>query len=84
MVPDKTEIEERWIDAWESVLRLVGERRDVKCLLPDGAIVDVEACLGWIQRAVYAGSAISVTTVWFAGEQGVGVTAVPLPDATGP
>ena len=80
----KAEIEERWIEAWESVYRLVGERRDVKCLLPEGAIVDVETCLGWIQRAVYARSAISVATVWISGERGVGVTAVPAPDAVDP
>jgi hypothetical protein len=75
--PSNAEIETRWIDAWEAVHELVGGRRDVMCLLPDGTIVDVDTCLGWIQDAIYAHRSISTEKVWIQGKPGIGITVLP-------
>jgi hypothetical protein len=42
------EIEERWAEAWNDLFDIVGERWQFDCLLPDGLIVDVETCMGWL------------------------------------
>jgi len=77
MPPSNAEIEQRWIDAWEDVYELVGGRWGVMCLLPDGTIVDVDACLGWIQDAVYDRRLVTVKQVWIRGKPGVGITVDP-------
>src|SRR4051812_43638078 len=50
-----SEIEMRWVEAWNDLLDIVKGRHGIKCLLPDGAIVDVEECKGWLQDSVYQG-----------------------------
>jgi hypothetical protein len=44
-----TEIEERWIEAWNDLFDIEGDNQwKVNCLLPDGAIVDFESWGGAI------------------------------------
>lgn len=66
-----TEIEMRWIDAWNALYELLGNRRGVSCLLPDGRIVDIEACEGWLQESVYQGFEVKVEAGFIAGKKGV-------------
>lgn len=67
---NNAEIEAAWVEAWDSVLTLAGKRRDFRCMLPDGSLVDVETCLGWLQESVYAGHAVSVDSCWILGRPG--------------
>jgi hypothetical protein len=72
-------LEARWIDAWNDLLDLVGEARQMRCLLPDGTDVDVETCKGWLQDAVYAGDRVGVQRGWVKGKPGVHATREPFP-----
>jgi hypothetical protein len=65
------EIEMRWVDAWNNLSDIVGERHGVLCLLPDGSVVDVEACRGWLQDSVYGGFAVQLKSGWVGHKLGV-------------
>jgi hypothetical protein len=69
-----TEIEERWIDAWNDLYDIVGVERQVNCLLPDGSVVDLETCQGWLQDSAYQGYCLKVEAGWVLGRQGVWVS----------
>jgi hypothetical protein len=49
-----------WIDAWNDLYDIVGTRSNARCKLPDGAIVGVEDCKGWLQDQAYAGWKVGV------------------------
>lgn len=66
-----TELEMRWIEAWNSLYELIEQRWDVKCLLPDGRVVDTEECLGWLQLSAYQGWHVKVEAGWVLGKQGI-------------
>ncbi|MBD2073443.1 hypothetical protein H6F86_05990 [Phormidium sp. FACHB-592] len=68
---NKAEIEQRWIEAWNDLYELAGDRYDVKCLLPDGRVVDLEECKGWLQDAVYEGWRLKVEVGWVRGRRGI-------------
>jgi hypothetical protein len=59
-----TELEERWIDAWNDLYDIVGKRWNVNCLLPDGSVVDVETCKGWLQDSAYQDYYLKVEEGW--------------------
>jgi hypothetical protein len=69
--PTNDEVEMRWIEAWSELFELVGERRNVRCLLPDGVVVDVEGSKGWLQDSVYAGYQVKVGPGYVLGRPGV-------------
>lgn len=66
-----TEQEMRWVDAWNDLYAIIGKRTDVLCCLPDGEVVDVETCKGWLQSSAYEGFALKVEAGWIRGKQGV-------------
>jgi|GEM_PF-2485469 len=66
-----SETEMRWIEAWSDLFDIVADRYDVQCLLPDGQIVNVETCQGWLQDAVYKGFLVEVRPGWVLGRRGV-------------
>lgn len=68
---NNTEIEERWVEAWNNLFDIVGERWQVNCLLPDGAIVDIETCKGWLQESAYQGYCLRVEEGWIKGKYGI-------------
>lgn len=61
------DLERRWIDAWNDLFEIVGSRTDVRCKLPDGTVVDVEGCKGWLQEQAYAGWHVAVQESTFDG-----------------
>ena len=69
-----TELEERWIDAWNDLQDITGERWQVSCLLPDGSVVNVEICQGWLQESAYEGYYLKVEAGWVLGKQGIVVS----------
>jgi hypothetical protein len=66
-----TGLEERWIDAWNALYDIVRERWQIDCLLPDGSIVDIEACKEWLQESAYQGYLLEVDKGWMKGKRGV-------------
>jgi hypothetical protein len=72
-----TDIEMRWVDAWNEVYDIVRDQRDVPCLLPDWSIVSVDECLGWLQESVYQGIAVRVEEGWVGHRLGVIVRRAP-------
>ena len=66
-----TELEERWIDALNDLYDIIGERWQVSCLLPDGSVVNVETCQGWLQESAYEGYCLKVEAGWVLGKQGI-------------
>ena len=69
-MPSNIILEERWINAWNDLDLIVGERWNVQCLLPDGR-VSVEECQGWLQESAYGDWQIRVEPGWVLGKQGV-------------
>ena len=65
------DIEMRWVSAWNDVYEIVGERWNVECLLPNGQIVDTEACREWLQEMVYDGWFVKFEPGWVLGKQGI-------------
>lgn len=65
------ENEQRWIEAWSDLYELVSDRRDVKCLLADERIVDVEECKAWLQNSAYQGWCLKVEPGWVLGREGI-------------
>ena len=70
-MPTNAEMEGFWIDAWSNLSEIVKDRRDVRCLLPDGDIVDVETCQGWLQDSAYSGYVPAVSEGWVLGRLGI-------------
>ena len=68
---NKAETEQRWIEAWNDLYELADDRYDVKCLLPDGRVVDLEECKGWLQDAAYEGWWVKVEAGWVRGRRGI-------------
>ena len=67
-----SEIEDLWIEAWSKLIEIVeDEARTMRCLLPDGNVVDVERCKGWLQDSVYAGFSVDIERGWVLGHRGV-------------
>jgi hypothetical protein len=64
-------LEERWIEAWNDLFDLVGERWQVSCLLPDGSVVDTETCKGWLQESAYQDYYLKVEEGWVRGKLGI-------------
>jgi hypothetical protein len=65
------QLEERWIEAWNALFDIVRERWQVNCLLPDGSVVDIETCKGWLQESAYQGYCLKVEEGWINGKRGV-------------
>ena len=61
----------RWVQAWNDLYELIGNRTNVPCLLDDGQVVDVEGCKGWLQESVYEGWEVKVETGFIFGKRGV-------------
>lgn len=67
----KTTFEMRWIDAWNDLLELAGDDMEMPCQLPNGRIVNVEDCKGWLQTEAYDAWCIEVTRGKILGKSGV-------------
>jgi hypothetical protein len=65
-----TEIEQRWIDAWNEVHHIV-DQRNAPCQLPDWSVVTVYDCLSWLQDSVYEGYLVRVESGWVGHQRGV-------------
>ena len=66
-----SEIEMRWVEAWSDLYELLEQRSDVKCLLPDGRVVDIEECKSWLQDSAYQGWHVKVEAGWVLNKQGI-------------
>lgn len=66
-----SDIQMRWIDAWNDVYNIVPKGRDAPCMLPDWSIVNVDECLGWLQDSVYQGFTVRVEEGWVGHRRGV-------------
>lgn len=69
--PSNAELERRWVDAWNDLLDLTRDHPKIRCVLPDGTDVNVEACMGWLQESAYAGFTLSVGRGWHLGRRAV-------------
>ena len=74
-----SEIEMRWINAWNEQYDLIlsnhgGVPYGVKCLLPDGRVVNVEECEGWLQDSAYDRYYLQVDRGWVLGKPGIVVS----------
>lgn len=49
-----------WMDAWDELYRIIGNRKNVRCRLPDSSVVDVNRCKRWIQESVYRGYSVQL------------------------
>lgn len=65
------DIEMRWVDAWNAAYDIAGARKDIPCRLPDGSIVTLGECLGWLQASVYRGDMVRVEEGWVGHQRGV-------------
>lgn len=65
------DLEARWIEAWNDLYDLARDRLNLRCLLPDGTIVGIEECKGWLQDSVYTGWRVTVADEWISGARGV-------------
>ena len=72
------EIEMRWIDAWNDLYDVMsdlgGVHYGVKCLLPDGRVVNVEECEAWLQDSAYDRYYLKVDRGWVRGKPGIVVS----------
>ncbi len=66
-----SELEMRWVDAWNDLYDILGLRHDAPCQLPDGSVVDVQQCLAWLQDSAYEGYFIRVESGWVGHLRGV-------------
>jgi len=69
-----SDMETWWVESWSELYDPIGDRLNVRCLLPDGKVVDVETCKGWIQDTAYAGQRAAVAEGWVIGRPGVHVS----------
>ena len=65
------EVEMRWVDAWNDLLSITGQRHDCPIQLSDFSVIDLEECKAWLQDSVYAGYNVQVTAGWVGHKQGV-------------
>jgi hypothetical protein len=70
-IPSNADLEMRWVDAWNEMYEIIGHRNDTKCRLPDGTVVSVEECQGWLQQSALAGFRVRVESGSVMGGQGV-------------
>ena len=63
-MPTNSDIEGLWSNAWSDLYEIIKDRWDARCLLPDGEIVDVEACKDWLQESAYSGYVPAVSPGW--------------------
>lgn len=77
------DIESMWVEAWDTLLAMSKGRHGFRCMLPDGSVVDVDTCLGWLQDSVYSGHQVSVQSTWLFGSPGALVFRSPA-DASHP
>jgi hypothetical protein len=66
-----SDIEMCWVEAWSDLYELLKQRSDVKCLLPDARVVDIEECKGWLQDSAYQGWHVKVEAGWVLDKQGI-------------
>jgi hypothetical protein len=66
--------EMRWVDAWETLHGLVGERLNAPCQLPDRSIVDVDRCKEWLQSSIYQRYLVQAASGWVGHKRGVPVS----------
>ena len=69
-----TELEMRWVGAWNDLDQIVGERWYLQCLLPDGRVVSMDECQGWLQASAYDDWQVKVEAGLVWGKQGVVAT----------
>ncbi len=65
------ETEMRWVEAWNDLLDLARKRVGIRCLLPDGVVVDLENAKSWLQNSVYEGYQVKVESGYVLGCPGV-------------
>lgn len=71
---NNTEIEMEWIDAWNDLSELAGDRYDVVYLLPDWKEITLKECQGWLQTSAYQGYKLSVGEVYYQGKKALQVS----------
>ena len=64
------DIEMRWVDAWNDLSDILGDRLNAPCQLPDWSIVTAAECRGWLQDSVYAGYHVRVKAGWVGHRRG--------------
>lgn len=57
--PSNADQEMRWVDAWNDLYEVLGSR-DGPCRLPEGDLVDLETCQGYLQTSAYEGWNVKV------------------------
>ena len=62
-----------WIDAWNEVGEIVGDRTDLPFVLPDHSCVTFSECRAWLQDSVYLGYDVDVSRGWWKGRPAVKV-----------
>jgi hypothetical protein len=67
----KSDVEMRWIAAWDALCGILGDRRDAPCQLPDWSVINVQECLAWLQDSVYEGFLVRVESGWVGHLRGV-------------
>ena len=70
-MPSNSETEQRWVESWSDLYELTGSTCSAECLLPDGQIVGLEACKGWLQDSVYGGWIVRVEPGCVKGKAGI-------------
>lgn len=63
-----------WIDVWQDLSRILGNRKNVACQLPDSTIVDIHRCRRWIQESVYRGYVVNVRKGQIDNQNGIVVS----------
>jgi hypothetical protein len=67
-----TEMEQRWIDAWNQAYDIAGhDTRAMACQLPDGTVVGFRECLGWLQDSAYEGYFLHLVGGWVGHRRGI-------------
>lgn len=73
-MPTNHELEMRWVNAWNDLYQVVGETPEMlwnaKRLLPDGTVVGVEECQGWLQSSACKGWLLRVEPGCVLGRRG--------------
>lgn len=77
------ETEMRWVSAWDELYKLIQDRTDIPCQLPDFSVVNVEHCRAWLQEMVYSGYLVSVEKGWIQGRPGI-IASCRHPDGNAP
>lgn len=69
--PSNTELEQRWIDAWEALHTALAAHPGAVCALPDGAEVTRDGAQHWLQQRAYEGRVLTVAVGWLRGRRAV-------------